>query len=155
MTCAQAKSMFSAYLDGAVTGRQMLSLGRHLKVAARADSSIIRTAHYPATAGKHGPRQSPGGFVAEASPCDFPRSGPQASADISAICSSAWRTLSRLHGPATAGVLATVAIFALLMGFITPVQADNSDVPLLISTKPELQQTGFGMTLGGLPKTLW
>ncbi len=30
MTCAQAKSMFSAYLDGAVTGKQMFSLGKHL-----------------------------------------------------------------------------------------------------------------------------
>ncbi len=50
--------------------------------------------------------------------------------------------------PRPPDVVATVAIFALLMGFITPVQADTSDVPLLISTKPELQQTSFGMTMG-------
>ena len=29
------------------------------------------------------------------------------------------------------------------MGFITPVQANSNDVPLLISTNPELQQTGL------------
>jgi len=52
--------------------------------------------------------------------------------------------------PATAGLVATIAIFALLMGFITPVQADTSDVPLLLSTKPELQQSSFGMTLGAI-----
>ncbi len=31
MTCGQARSMFSAYLDGAITGKQMFSLGQHLR----------------------------------------------------------------------------------------------------------------------------
>src|ERR1700751_752944 len=31
MKCAEAKSMFSPYLDGAVTGTQMHSLGLHLE----------------------------------------------------------------------------------------------------------------------------
>ena len=30
MTCGQARSMFSAYLDGVVTGKQMFSLAQHL-----------------------------------------------------------------------------------------------------------------------------
>ena len=33
------------------------------------------------------------------------------------------------------------------MGFITPVRATD-DVPLLISTDPELQSTGFGVSMG-------
>jgi hypothetical protein len=33
------------------------------------------------------------------------------------------------------------------MGFITPVKATN-DIPLLISTDPELQSTGFGVSMG-------
>ena len=52
--------------------------------------------------------------------------------------------------PATAGVFATIVIFGLLMGFITPVQANTNDVPLLLSTDPELQQTGFGVSLGAI-----
>jgi len=39
-------------------------------------------------------------------------------------------------------------IFGVLMGFISPVQADTNDVPLMISTNPELQQTGFGVNFG-------
>ena len=31
MTCAQAKPLFSPYLDGAVTGRQMRDLSSHLE----------------------------------------------------------------------------------------------------------------------------
>jgi hypothetical protein len=52
--------------------------------------------------------------------------------------------------PATAGVVATIVIFGLLMGFITPVQANTNDVPLLISTEPELQENGFAMTPGAI-----
>jgi hypothetical protein len=49
--------------------------------------------------------------------------------------------------PATAGIFATIIVFGLLMGFITPVKATN-DIPLLISTDPELQSTGFGVSMG-------
>jgi hypothetical protein len=52
--------------------------------------------------------------------------------------------------PATAGVVATIVIFGVLMGFITPVQANTSDVPLMFSTNPELQQTGFGVSFGAI-----
>jgi hypothetical protein len=52
--------------------------------------------------------------------------------------------------PATAGVVATLIIFGVLMGFITPVQANTNDVPLLLSTNPELQQTAFGAALGSM-----
>jgi hypothetical protein len=52
--------------------------------------------------------------------------------------------------PATAGIVATVVIFGLLMGFISPVQANTSDVPLMLSTNPELQETGFGVSLGAI-----
>jgi len=48
--------------------------------------------------------------------------------------------------PATAGVVATLVIFGVLMGFITPVQANTNEV-LMLSTNPELQQTGFGGAL--------
>jgi hypothetical protein len=36
------------------------------------------------------------------------------------------------------------------MGFISPVQANTSDVPLMLSTNPELQETGFGVSLGAI-----
>src|SRR5262245_49469714 len=46
--------------------------------------------------------------------------------------------------PATAGLFAAVVIFGVLLGFMAqPLQADNSDVPLIVYTSPQLQQSAF------------
>jgi len=52
--------------------------------------------------------------------------------------------------PATAGLTAAVVIFVVLMGFLAPLQADNSDVPLMLHTAPQLQQSAFGSTLDSI-----
>ncbi len=52
--------------------------------------------------------------------------------------------------PATAGLAAAVVIFVVLMGFLAPLQADNSDVPLMLHTAPQLQQSAFGSTLDSI-----
>jgi hypothetical protein len=50
--------------------------------------------------------------------------------------------------PATAGLLTAVVIFGFLMGFLAlPLQADNSDVPTMLTTAPVLQQSAFGTAL--------
>jgi hypothetical protein len=148
MTCVQVKSMLSAYLDGAITGRQMYSLDQHLQNCSACDQryeSLVRTQALLSNVGR-----------------------PKAPEDLSlklrlALSHEAARRRQPLWGnlglrfgnalrafmvPATAGVVATIVIFGVLMGFITPVQANNSDVPLMFSTNPELQQTGFGVSLG-------
>ena len=52
--------------------------------------------------------------------------------------------------PATAGLTAAVVIFVVLMGFLAPLQADNSDVPLMLHTAPQLQQSAFGTALDSI-----
>ena len=52
--------------------------------------------------------------------------------------------------PATAGLVAAVVIFVVLMGFMAPLQADNSDVPLMLHTGPQLQQSAFGSALDSI-----
>src|SRR5450631_2277042 len=108
MTCTQAKSMLSAYLDGAITGKQMFSLSHHLEDCGSCEQQYqsLRLA-----------------ISREVARARQPYFG-----------NLALRIENSLRGfmvPATAGVVATIAIFALLVGFITPVQADSSDVPLL------------------------
>ena len=41
MTCAQAKPLFSPYLDGAVTGKQMRDISGHRNPAARAGRRFV------------------------------------------------------------------------------------------------------------------
>src|SRR5271165_1742506 len=152
MTCTQVQSMLSAYLDGAVTGKQMFSLGRHLEDCTgcrQQYESLRRTQQWLAKI----PRAK--------APEDLSLKLRLAISHEAArmrqpyFGNLALRMENSLRGfmvPATAGLVATLAIFGLLMGFITPVQADtsDSDVPLLLSTKPELQQSSFGVTVGAI-----
>jgi hypothetical protein len=52
--------------------------------------------------------------------------------------------------PATAGLGTAVVTFLLLMGFLAPLQADNPDVPLMLYTAPQLQQSAFGAALDSI-----
>src|SRR5258706_6492789 len=52
--------------------------------------------------------------------------------------------------PATAGLVSAVLIFGLLLGFFAlpgQLQASSTDVPLMLYTAPQLEQTMFGTTL--------
>ena len=150
MTCVQVKSMLSAYLDGATTGREMFSLNRHLEscgTCAR-EYEQLRTAQ--ALLLKVGRAKAPEDLSLklrlaishEAARLRQPRWG--------SLGLRLENTLRAFMVPATAGIVATIVIFGVLMGFITPVQANTSDVPLLLSTNPELQEMSFGVSLGAI-----
>ena len=50
--------------------------------------------------------------------------------------------------PAMAGLTTAVLLFGLFMGFSAqPLQAGNADVPLMLNTAPELQQSAFDTTM--------
>ncbi len=55
--------------------------------------------------------------------------------------------------PATAGLVSAVLIFGLLLGFFAlpgQLQASSGDVPLMLYTAPQLEQTMFGTSLGSV-----
>jgi hypothetical protein len=147
MTCAYAKSLLSAYLDGAITGKQMYALDLHIqgcRTCGAEYQSLRRT-------------QSLMNRVGRAKvPDDLSLKIRLAiSREAARVRQPLWGSfILRLENsvrafmvPATAGIFATIIVFGLLMGFITPVRATD-DVPLLISTDPELQSTGFGVSMG-------
>lgn len=148
--CPQAKRLFSPYLDGAVTGTEMLALQRHLSDCAacndqyqalRGTQQLLMTVRRPKV------------------PADL---GLKLRLAISRETESAKRgqfegLMVRLENafhafmvPATAGFLSALIIFGIAMVyFVEPssLQAGN-DVPLvMVNTAPELQQSSFGMTM--------
>ena len=151
MTCSQVKDLLSSYLDGSVTGRQMHTLGQHLAdcIECRAQySGLHRT---QAVLSRVGRAQAPKDLSLRLR-LAISREAARRRAPL--FGSLGIRLTNALRGvmvPATAGLVATIVIFGVLMGFITPVSANTNDVPLLISTGPELQQSGFGggLTSGG------
>ena len=150
LQCPQAKRLFSPYLDGAVTGTEMLALQRHLSDCApcndqyqalRRTQQLLMSVRRPKV------------------PVDL---GLKLRLAISRETESAKRGQfeglmvrleNALHAfmvPATAGFLSALIIFGIAMVyFVAPssLQAGN-DVPLvMVNTAPELQQSAFGMTM--------
>jgi putative zinc finger protein len=148
MTCVQAKSMLSAYLDGAITGRQMYSLDQHLQSCSACGQEYKSLRRTQVLLSKVGRAKAPEDLSLQLQLAISREAARRRQPYLGNLRLRLENTLRVFMVPATAGLLATIMIFGLLMGFITPVQANTSDVPLLISTGPELQETGFGMSLG-------
>ena len=150
LQCPQAKRLFSPYLDGAVTGTEMLALQAHLSDCAACNDEyqgLRRTQQLLVSVGR--PKV----------PADL---GLKLRLAISREAARAKRPpFEVLRGqledafqafmvPATAGFLSALIIFGIAMVyFVAPssLQAGN-DVPLvMVNTAPQLEQSAFGMTL--------
>lgn len=148
MTCVHSKSLLSAYLDGAITGKQMYALDLHLRGCGACAAEYQSLRHTQSLMNQMGRAKAPEDLSLKIRLA--------ISREAARVREPFWGNLVlRLENsvrvfmvPATAGIFATIIVFGLLMGFITPVRANSNDVPLLISTDPELQSTGFGVALG-------
>lgn len=151
MKCTQAKSLFSPYLDGAVSGAEMHALAEHLQSCAACERAYILLQQSQQLLAAVGRRKAP---------ADLALSLRLAiSREVAQRRGSYWQGLRvRLENalnafmlPVTAGLVAAVAIFAFLIGSLAlPLQADNDDVPLMLYTAPQLQQSAFGMGLDSI-----
>jgi hypothetical protein len=153
LQCPQAKRLFSPYLDGAVTGMEMLALQDHLSDCAACNEQYRSL------------RASQQLLVNMARPKVPEDLGLKLRLAISREAETAKRArfeglLVRLENafgafmvPATAGFLSALIIFGIAMVyFVTPssLQAAN-DVPLvMVNTAPELQPSAFGLTLDSI-----
>jgi len=150
MTCVQVKSMLSAYLDGAISGRQMYVLDQHLRICAGCAAEYRSLERTQALLSRLGRAKAPEDLSLKLRLAISREAARRQKPVWGNLLLHLENGLRAFMVPATAGVFATIVIFGLLMGFITPVQANTNDVPLLLSTDPELQQTGFGVSLGAI-----
>lgn len=150
MKCVEAKSLLSPYFDGAVTGKQMHMIGQHLQqcsVCDREYRALVRTQELLSGLGR---KKAPADLALKLR-LAISRESDQAKRDR-------WEGLgvrleNALRGfmvPVTVGTIAAVAFFGFFMGFLTIPQLEarsQDDVPLMLHTGPELQDSSFGMTL--------
>ena len=150
LKCSEAKPLFSPYLDGAVTGTEMLALQDHLSgcpACHREYHALRRT------------QQLLLSMARPKAPADL---GLKLRLAISHQAAEARR--GRFAGlrvrmenafeafmvPATAGFLTAFVLFGIaMMYFVAPssLKADN-DVPLvMVNSGPELQPSSFGMAM--------
>jgi hypothetical protein len=147
MRCTEAKELFSPYLDGAVTGRQMLGVERHLTACAgcQREYQLLReTQRMLVSVGRPKTPEDLGlklrlAISREAAHARRPLQGPLVRLE---------NALNAFMVPAAAGFLTSLVIFGVVMAFfyVPTLRADNQDVPLvMVNQAPELQQSSFGM----------
>jgi hypothetical protein len=150
LTCGQAQRKFSPYLDGAVTGTEMLALQEHLSGCAPCREryqELLRTQQLLVSV----PRPKAPEDLALRLRVAISRERAQAAGGPLAGWLVRLDNAVRAHMvPATAGFLSALIIFGVAMVyFVAPssLQADN-DVPLvMVNTAPQLEASAFGMTL--------
>jgi hypothetical protein len=149
LKCARAKQMFSPYLDGAVTGAEMLALQRHLSDCAECDGeyrALLRTQQLVMNMARPKAPEDLGLQLRLA----ISREAAQAKRPYEGLLMRMENALRAHMVPATAGFLSALVIFGVAMAyFVAPATLHASnDVPLvMVNTAPELQQSAFGMTL--------
>ena len=151
MNCGEAKSMFSPYLDGAVTGTEMLALTRHFDACAPCHQQYVSLHRTQQLLGSVGRRKAPADLSLKLRLAISREAAQSRRPYFHGLRIRLENAVQGLMVPATAGLVTAVVIFGFLMGFFAlPLQAGNPDVPLMMNTAPQLQQSAFGTPLDSI-----
>ncbi len=156
VTCGSAKRLFSPYLDGMVTGAEMHALNGHLETCAacsREYQLLRQTQSLLVSAMGNGARPNPPADLGLKLRLAISREAAARKWPLEGFRVRLANRLDAVMMPAMAGLVSALVIFALalaVVGLPTPLQAGNSDVPLMLSTAPELQPSAFGLTMNSI-----
>src|SRR3954470_11326171 len=147
--CAQAREMFSSYLDGALTGAEMQSIARHMQECGecRAEySSLAKSQRMVASLGrKPAPRDL-------ALRLKVALSQEAKRAPWYESLALQWQiAMNNFMLPATAGLVSAILFFGIVIGYVTvPVSAAarTTDVPTMLFTPAELRVAPSEIELG-------
>lgn len=150
MKCVEVKPLLSPYFDGAVTGKQMHGISQHLEQCLGCDReyrSLVRTHELLSGLGR---KRAPADLALKLRLAVSRESDQAKRGRWEGLGVRVENALRGLMVPVTVGTIAAVAFFGFFMGFLTIPQLEarsNDDVPLMLHTGPELQDSSFGMTL--------
>jgi hypothetical protein len=153
MICAHVKSLLSAYLDGAVTGRQMHELSGHLRVCTSCSKNYEALRRTQALVAGIGRTKAPDDLSLKLRLAISREAARRRRPYLEGMRIRLENALRVFMVPATTGLVATVLAFSLLAALLSspmPVQANAADVPLVLATGPVLQQSNFEFTLGAI-----
>lgn len=146
LSCRQAKELLSPYLDGAITGIEMQAVRQHLDgcaTCAREYAALRHTQQLVVSARRPSMPIDLGLKIRLA----ISREAAQAKRPYEGLRTRIENALEAFMVPATAGLVCAVLIFGLVAAILAvpgQLQANNTqDVPLVLNTGPELQQSAF------------
>jgi hypothetical protein len=150
LQCSQAKRLFSPYLDGAMTGAQMLALQDHLSDCAECSRQYQSLRHTQQLLTNVARPKAPADLGLKLRLAISREVAQSKRIPFEGLLVRLQNTFDAFMVPATAGFLSALIIFGVAMAyFVVPssLQANN-DVPLvMVNTKPELQQSSFGLNM--------
>jgi hypothetical protein len=151
MRCTQVKSMLSAYLDGAVTGNEMRFLDQHLgtcEACRIAHNGLRQTQQLLLEVAQRKPPKDLALRLRLAISRESARQRHSALEYVWVRIDNAGRAFVV---PAMVGLTTAVLIFGIFMGFSAlPLQAGNADVPLMLNTAPQLEQSAFATAMSSV-----
>ena len=153
MRCAHVRSMLSAYLDGAITGKQMHGLSGHLRTCRSCSNEYEGLRRTQAMLAAIGRTKAPDDLSLKVRLAISHEAARRHRPYLEGMSVRLENALRVFMVPATTGLVATVLAFGLLAGLLSspmPVQANAADVPLVLATEPVLQQSNFGFTTGAI-----
>jgi hypothetical protein len=152
MKCAEAKLMFSPYLDGALSGAEMQALCLHFGKCESCyrEYALLRQTQELVT--KAGRRRAPADLALKLRVAISREAALAKRPPFQGLMVRLENLMHAFMVPATAGTLAAIAIFGFVMGLTLPeLQARNTnDVPLMLYSSPELQESSFAATLSNV-----
>jgi len=152
--CREARALLSPYLDGAVTGAEMQALQRHMEQCPpclREYRALRETQRLVMSMGRV---KEPADLGLKLRLAISREAAEARHGRFEGLRVRIENTLHAFMVPATAGLACALLIFGLVAAVLaTPgqLQANNQqDVPLMLNTGPELQQSVFGTTLSSM-----
>src|SRR5262245_60918632 len=145
MKCVEARSLFSSYLDGVVSGKQMRNIADHLAVCPSCSSDYDATRRTQALVASIGRRRAPSDLALRLR-LAIQHERKRKSGTVQGFLLYLEHAFNSFMLPATAGLVSAVIIFGLLIGlFASPQLNAQNDVPTSLYLPPRLTSAPYGL----------
>ena len=153
MKCTEIKKLFSPYLDGRVSGTEMLTLTRHVEQCAACAREYAAMQRTQQLLSELGTKKAPADLALKLRLAISREAAQTRRPRFEGVSVRLENALNAFMVPATAGLVSAVLFFGLLLGFFAlpaELRASSGDVPLMLYTGPQLDQSAFGTSLGNM-----
>jgi hypothetical protein len=151
MNCGEAKRLFSPYLDGQVSGKEMRAVNRHIQQCPRCSREFASIEDTQQLLLRLGPKKAPADLALKLRVAISKEAASARRPRFEGLIVRLENAITAVMVPATAGLVSAIVIFGLLLGFFalpSQLQASSADVPLMWYTSPQLEQSAFGSSFG-------
>lgn len=137
MDCKQAKSLFSTYLDGAVSGHEMRAISAHLEKCGSCHTNYLSLQRTQALLSSLGSRKAPSDLPLRLKLAIHRERSRGPVHTLRNLGLRLEHAINSFMLPATAGLVTAVIMFGVLIGFFALPEIAN-DVPTSLYTPPRL-----------------